>query len=448
LAKRILAQIERLSNTERGLSFQAMRQLYIACISSIADYGVPVWWNNQKHLLEKFQKLQNQILRKILDIFKTSLISVMKIEVSLPSFKVRFNKICKNYALRTLKMHENHPIRLRVSSDFPPHSNEIELDWSQYLDWNEKENEVNHVQTLETETELSSESTRRRKRRRIIKKKHASQLFRITASIADLLSSLKIEQISHEEETSWKTSLNSLIDIKISELSKEQEAVEHKNQIQNLIKYQNVSNLIIYSDGSKYEKTDNLGAGIFYTKNFSTENSRSLSWNLDSHMKVFDAELFALKEAFKVASNQVSVFTTDIWIFSDSQAAIQRIQKSSLNAGQCQVLAIENWIAKIKTKTKHQVDIHLSWVPGHMDITGNELADQAAKRGTELQKSSTEKYVSLSHIKRKIKESVLSEWQEEYAKTKKSKFYSQFNSRPRWKAFKKTVKKKIWSAFM
>jgi len=157
-------------------------------------------------------------------------------------------------------------------------------------------------------------------------------LFRITASITDLLSSLKIEQISHEEETSWKTSLNLLIDIKISELNKEQEATEYKNQIQNLIKYQNVSNLIIYSDDSKCEKTDNLDTGIFYTKNFSTENSRSLSWNLDSHMEVFDAELFALKEAFKVASNQVSVFTTDIWIFSDSQAAIQRIQKSSLNA--------------------------------------------------------------------------------------------------------------------
>ena len=38
-ATRVFYQIERLSNTERGLSFQAMRQLYIACICSIADYG-------------------------------------------------------------------------------------------------------------------------------------------------------------------------------------------------------------------------------------------------------------------------------------------------------------------------------------------------------------------------------------------------------------------------
>ena len=57
LAQRAFMQIERLSNTERGLSFQAMRQLYTTCISSVADYGVPIWWNNQKHLLEKFQKL-------------------------------------------------------------------------------------------------------------------------------------------------------------------------------------------------------------------------------------------------------------------------------------------------------------------------------------------------------------------------------------------------------
>ena len=43
-ATRVFHQIERLSNTERGLSFQAVRQLYIACITSVADYGVPIWW--------------------------------------------------------------------------------------------------------------------------------------------------------------------------------------------------------------------------------------------------------------------------------------------------------------------------------------------------------------------------------------------------------------------
>jgi hypothetical protein len=110
LAKKTFMQIERLSNTEKDLSFQAMRQLYMACISSVADYGVSVWWDNQKHLLEKFQKLQNQALRKILGVFKTSPIHAMEIEASLSPVKVRFNRICKNYASRILQMHEKHSI--------------------------------------------------------------------------------------------------------------------------------------------------------------------------------------------------------------------------------------------------------------------------------------------------------------------------------------------------
>ncbi len=56
-AQKVFIQIKRLSNTEKDLFFQAMKQLYTVCISLITDYEVLIWWNNQKHLLEKFQKL-------------------------------------------------------------------------------------------------------------------------------------------------------------------------------------------------------------------------------------------------------------------------------------------------------------------------------------------------------------------------------------------------------
>ena len=79
-----------------------------------------------------------------------------------------------------------------------------------------------------------------------------------------------------------------------------------------MIKYQSINNLIIYSDGSKCEDTGNLGAGIFYTRNFNIENSGELSWNLGSNMEVFDAELFAMEKAFRLALNQASFFTKDI----------------------------------------------------------------------------------------------------------------------------------------
>ena len=155
-------------------------------------------------MLEKFQKLQNIALKKMLNAFKTSPINAMELEASIPSPKVRFERICKNYAWRTLQMHENHPIRLRVLSSFPPYSNGMELDWEQFQDWNEREienSQANYIQTGSS-LESSSESSRRRRKRRKTrhkKKKKVSQLFNLTAKIADLLPLLKIEKIQHEE---------------------------------------------------------------------------------------------------------------------------------------------------------------------------------------------------------------------------------------------------------
>ena len=189
-----------------------------------------------------------------------------------------------------------------------------------------------------------------------------------------------------------------------------------------------------------------MGVGIFYTINFNTDNSKSLSWNLGSNIEVFNAELFAIEKAFKIAFEKITRFTKNIWIFSDSQAAIQRLQNCNLKAGQRYVIAIKNWITKIKTK-KH-VNIHINWVPAHMNIHGNEYADRAAKKRTELQKISLEKYVSLAFIKRKIKESSLNEWQTEYENSEKGRYYNQFENTPKWKAFPKALKKQIWSAFI
>src|SRR5437762_12412751 len=121
--------ISRLANTERGLSFQVFRKLYIACIASVADYEVSVWWKNQQFLLDKFEKLQNSALRKILEAFRISSTAVMKIEAGIASVAVRFEKLCKNYSLKILQMQNSHSVKQRVSfnSSFSSENNGINL---------------------------------------------------------------------------------------------------------------------------------------------------------------------------------------------------------------------------------------------------------------------------------------------------------------------------------
>ena len=134
-ATTVLFQIERLSNTERGLSFQAVRQLYTACITAIADYGVPVWWKGQKHLLDRYQKLQNLALRKILGAFKTSPYKAMEVEASLPPPKIRFRRICQSYMLRTLSFNSNHAVQSRLPTTFTPNPGSFSVDATKALDW-------------------------------------------------------------------------------------------------------------------------------------------------------------------------------------------------------------------------------------------------------------------------------------------------------------------------
>jgi len=52
----------------------------------------------------------------------------MEIEASILPVRIRFEKICQNYAYRTLLLGPNHPIRERVPESFPFSTNEeIEL---------------------------------------------------------------------------------------------------------------------------------------------------------------------------------------------------------------------------------------------------------------------------------------------------------------------------------
>jgi hypothetical protein len=87
-----------------------MRQLYLACIVSVADYGAPIWWKGQAFAVRQLQALQNLGLRKILGTFRTTPILPMEVEAALPPPKVRLNTIIQNFAYRALLLPRSHPV--------------------------------------------------------------------------------------------------------------------------------------------------------------------------------------------------------------------------------------------------------------------------------------------------------------------------------------------------
>ena len=115
-ARSAFQRMTRLANSERGLSPFAFRQLYLACVTSVADYGSPIWWRGQAQFKKPLQALQNLALRKILGVFKTAPTAPMEVEAALQPPSVRLNANIRKYAIRTMKLAPKHPVNQELSN--------------------------------------------------------------------------------------------------------------------------------------------------------------------------------------------------------------------------------------------------------------------------------------------------------------------------------------------
>ncbi|GFV94109.1 RNase H domain-containing protein [Trichonephila clavipes] len=89
---------------------------------------------------------------------------------------------------------------------------------------------------------------------------------------------------------------------------------------------------------------------------------------------VFRSELIAIDEA--LGSDASLPNEKEIWILSDSRSAIQQLsnwQNVRDNVGVSILIKLKRLF------TSHQ--IHLPWIPSHIDLEGNEIEDTLAKAG-------------------------------------------------------------------
>lgn len=113
-AKGALFRMERLANCGRGLTPSALRQIYMACVTSIADYEAVIWWRGQKNFTKILQGLQNLALRKILGVFKTTPVLPIEVECGFPPLEIRLNNTMRMYAFRLMKLSPTHPVNQAI----------------------------------------------------------------------------------------------------------------------------------------------------------------------------------------------------------------------------------------------------------------------------------------------------------------------------------------------
>ena len=334
----------------------------------------------------------------------------MELEADIEPVKVRLNKKCRKYALRVIILPENHPVRQRTPHSYPPEEisgQEIPIELN-YLDWNQN----SHSQ------------------------KHSTQLIRVLNSISTLIpTGAKIEDQS-TINTPWQKTTSELADLNISKEDKEVVTKKHLIQIRQLAE-RNIP--IFYTDGSKLKQTNqgksDLGAEICHIQG---KNTNLESYFLDYTQKVIDAELHAISQAIKWITES-ETRKRNFWIFTDSQSAIQKLQKEYIQTEVHQNI-IQN-LEKLKNQDKN---VHIHWVPSHTYIPGNELADKAAKKGARNTEraviNASKTQTSLSFIKKDIDKIAQEEWTQYWRNAKQGQQYSKLQTEPEGKVKSKELK--------
>ena len=178
----------------------------------------------------------------------------------------------------------------------------------------------------------------------------------------------------------------------------------------------------IYTDASKQiDGTTGLGIYIPLT------NTR-IKQPLHSTYSIFEAEMAAIKVALAYINTQYELHYTNttnsdqknIIIYSDSLSAILAINNFSNRYLSKQIVDILDEYTKIKAQ---KINLIIAWVPSHVDIKGNEMADELAKAATYLSTVNLQPLITLQDIYKAIDAEILSKWQEIYTKSKAISHY-------------------------
>jgi ribonuclease HI len=144
----------------------------------------------------------------------------------------------------------------------------------------------------------------------------------------------------------------------------------------------------VFSDGSKQEAKDGAAGGGFVTYQGGQQTNYG-AFSLGCNAEVYDAEaIAALRGAQAALAASSARFSTDLWVFLDNLEVAKRLLGNSISSSQWAFDEFKEvarkWPLRAKLAHLPPGELKVRWVPGHVNVPGNEAADRAAKAGASL----------------------------------------------------------------
>ena len=222
-----------------------------------------------------------------------------------------------------------------------------------------------------------------------------------------------IEEIDVSADAPWDDT--SFIDIQIPTGPKDIVAQKHREK--HFFTHVNPKHICFYTDGSLLE--GKAGTGIYVCRE--DEMVHESKYYLGTEAEVFDAELYGILKAKDIATHITRYEDiTDVWIFCDNQSAVRRMSDKRPIPGQEYILKTHTSAEVLKSRG---ITVHIHWVPGHVQVKGNEKAEALAKQGTEGKRLPRDATTSITYLKRKNKEQQMEEWKRRWPGMRRGRSY-------------------------
>lgn len=216
-----------------------------------------------------------------------------------------------------------------------------------------------------------------------------------------------ISPIVYVELTDTKVNINSSVGTKFKKENVNPKVL--KQMVLCLLngKYRNLTK--VYTDASKHNSR--CGIGVYMEP-----GNRRLTWKLKHETSIMTAEVIALSMATKEI---LKTDLRDVVILTDSLSSCMVLENSQYQEWRSAM--IDEILQACLSR-----NITIQWIPSHIDLEGNDIADYLAKKGTEHSNEIDHQVLLKDAFLyfQNLKEEETDKWYKDYALEKGQKYYA------------------------
>ena len=346
-----------LSNPEWGGDTETLLHLYRSIVRSKLDYASPIYGSARASYLKILDPIQNEGLRIAMGAYRTSPAESLCAEANEPPLELRRKKLSLQYALKLSSTPDNPAFDAVFRTP-------------RVIKTAVAKNE-NHIKPFG---------------------------LRVREDFGEMMWEKEdTEDFFFPPTPPWQLQVPEINTSLAGTAKGETNAETYKKAFKDLLgKYQGFEQ--IYTDGSKSETA--VGAAAVHP---TAQAKKQQKLNADA--SIYTAEASAIDMALDIVKKSSK---KSFLILTDSLSCLKALQHS--DNSDTRILKLRLKIDSLLTKKQ----ITLAWLPSHIGIDGNELADTAAKEALELEEIKI-KRLHYTDYRKKVREHVHSLWEERWA---------------------------------